>query len=315
MKIIFFGSDDFAMTHLKALCSSEHKVVAVVTQPDKEKGRGLKMVASPIKECSSVKNIPVLQPATLSDQKVIKLLKEYACDLFVVVAYGKILPLEVLSIPYLCAMNVHGSLLPLYRGAAPINWAIINGEEETGVSVIKMNAQMDAGDIFAQAKIKIDLKDTAVTLRSKMADLGAGLLLKTIGLLEKNTYTLAGQDKHKVTYAPKLTKELGVIDWSKDARFIHNLVRGLVPWPGAYTYYNGKILKFLETEVVTANNGPMKPGQLIYIDKDGFVIRAGHNALLIRRVHLESSREMDAKSFIAGQRLKEGIQFGNVYFA
>ena len=309
MKIIFFGSDDFALTHLEKLGASEHEVVACVTQPDKAQGRGLRILASPIKEYAFKNKVPILQPGDLKEQGFTEQLKSYQCDLFVVVAYGKILPQEILALPYLCAMNVHGSLLPQYRGAAPINWAIINGDEETGVSVIKMNSQMDAGDIFAQAKVRIDPHDSAVTLRLKMAPLGAELLLKTINSLEKNAYTLAGQDNHKVTSAPKLTKQLGLIDWNKDAQSIHNLVLGLLPWPAAYTLFAGKMLKILETEVTAGDAGKFQPGQIAKIEKGGFIVTTGRNALLVRKVHPDSSQAMDAKSFISGQRLPVGFQF------
>ena len=309
MKIIFFGSDDFALTNLEKLGTSGHAIVACVTQPDKAQGRGLKVLASPIKEFAVKRNIPVHQPADLNEQRFKEQLRSYHCDLFVVVAYGKILPLEVLSIPYLCAMNVHGSLLPKYRGAAPIHWAIINGDTETGISIIKMNAQMDAGDIFAQTKIKIDPQETAGGLRLKMAALGADLLVKTINSLEKNAYTLAAQDNTKATFAPKLTKELGLLNWTKDAASLANLIRGLLPKPAAYTYYIGKMLKVLEAEVLDSNAGKARPGEVIGIEKNSFIVQTGRGLLKILKVHLESSREMDAASFISGQRLKVGFRF------
>ncbi len=309
MKIIFFGSDDFALINLEALVRSEHQVVACVTQPDKAKGRGLKVSFSPIKECALKNQLPIFQPLQLKDQSFIEQLKSYQSDLFVVVAYGKILPIEVLSVPYLCCMNVHGSLLPKYRGAAPINWALINAEEETGISIIKMNTAMDGGDLFAQAKIRIGPDENAGSLRRKMADLGADLLLKTINSLEKNAYTLAAQDSSKVTFAPKLTKGLGWIDWSKDARVIHNLVRGLSPKPGAYTFYEGKQLKILETTVTSIATPQKQKGGIIALQKEGFVVVTDDYGLLVRQVHLESAQVMDAESFISGHQLAVGFQF------
>ena len=309
MKIIFFGSDDFALVNLEKLVQSEHKVAACVTRTDKPKGRGLRTDFSAIKQYALSREIEVFQPARLEDHSLIEQLKSFQSDLFVVVAYGKILPREILVIPYLCCLNVHGSLLPKYRGAAPINWAIINGENETGVSIIKMNAQMDAGDIFAQAKIKIDPDDTAISLRSKMAKLGADLLLKTIDSLEKNAYTLAGQDNSKVTVAPKLTKESGLIQWNKPAQTIHDLVRGLLPWPAAYTHYQGKRLKILQTEIVSADTMPKQPGEVLEINSRGFVVAAADGGLLVRQVHLESVKAMDAKSFVLGHKLQTGSRF------
>ena len=309
MKIIFFGSDDFALVNLERLGQSEHQVVACVTQTDKPKGRGLRTDFSSIKQYALSREIEVFQPARLKDHSLIKQFKNFQSDLFVVVAYGKILPREVLAIPYLCCMNVHGSLLPEYRGAAPINWAIINGENETGVSIIKMNAQMDAGDIFAQAKIRIDPDDTAISLRFKMARLGADLLLKTIDSLEKNAYTLAGQDSSKVSYAPKLTKESGLIQWNKPAQAIHDLVRGLLPWPAAYTHYQGKRLKILQTEIVSADTTQKQSGEILEINSQGFVVAAADGGLLVRRVHLESAKAMDAKDFVLGHQLHSGVRF------
>lgn len=307
MKIIFFGSDDFALIHLEKLVQSEHQVVACVTQMDKPKGRGLRTEVSSIKQYALSREIEVFQPTHLKDEQLIKPLKSFQSDLFVVVAYGKILPLEILSIPYLCCMNVHASLLPQYRGAAPINWAIINGESEAGVSIIKMNSQMDAGDIFSQAEIKIEPEDTAVTLRSKMAKLGRGLLLKTIDSLEKNDYTLTAQDNLKASTAPKLTKELGLIQWNKPARSIHNLVRGLLPWPAAYTHFQGKLLKILQTEIISAVANSKQPGEILEINPQGFVVAASDGGLLIRQVHLESGKAMDAKSFALGHKLQARV--------
>ena len=311
MKIIFFGSDDFALVNLEALVKSEHSVVACVTQPDKPRGRGMKMLTSPIKECAQKYKISVLQPERLKDPQLIEQLKFFLSDLFIVVAYGRILPIEVLSIPYLCCMNVHCSLLPKYRGAAPINWAILNGETETGVSIIKMNTSMDAGDIFSQTKMKIAPEDTSMTLRAKMAQAGSSLLLKTIDSLEKNAYSLAGQDHSKATLAPKLTKELGLIQWNKKAETIHNLVRGLLPWPTAYTHCQGKLLKILQTQILPAKTNHKQPGEVVAIQPEGFVVATQDQELLIRQVHPESAKAMDAKSFIAGHKLKVGDRLGS----
>ncbi len=313
MKIIFFGSDDFAKVSLEALKASEHDVVACVTQPDKPKGRGMALTMPPIKEFAGRHDIPVFQPTNLKEVHVIESLKEFQSDLFVVIAYGRILPIEVLSIPYLCCMNVHGSLLPKYRGAAPINWAIINGDRETGVSIIKMNTHMDAGDIFAQTKIKIDPSDTAVSLRARMADLGARLLLKTIDSLEKNAYTLTVQDSAQVSLAPKLTKELGMIVWNKKAEDIHNLIRGLLPWPSAYTRYKGKMLKILEAEVLDADVSlkNFEPGEISSVDKAGFTVACADKGLLIKKVQPEAGKVMTVKDFLAGHKLKSGERLDN----
>ena len=310
MKIVFFGSDDFAAKNLEKLIQVGHEVVACVTQPDRAKGRGLKMEASSIKIKAQQAGIPVLQPTDLKDAALRDQLKMYNSDLFVVIAYGRILPSAILEIPRLCAINVHSSLLPKYRGAAPVNWAIIHGEKETGVSIIKISEILDAGDIFSQVKMKIDPEDTAVTLKAKIAQEGAECLCKTIDALEAGTQSLKTQDDAKATYAPKLTKEIGRISWEKTAEEIHNLVRGLLPWPSAYTYYKGKLLKVLEASVFPGPVLGYQPGELVEIVEDGLVVATEADLLLIKKVHLESSKAMDAKSFSVGHEIQPGDKFG-----
>ncbi len=310
MKIIFFGSDDFAVAHLEQLIRSQHELLACVTRPDRAQGRGLKLAASPVKEWAVENHIPVLEPVNLKDMEFVKTLRTFNCDLFIVIAFGKILPADLLFLPYLCSMNVHASLLPSYRGAAPINWAVIKGEKDTGVSIIKMSAELDAGDIFDQLKITIEEGDDAIRLKKKMGQLSPPFLLKTITAMELNKYTLTLQDKSLVTYAPKLTKELGEISWRRPAGEIQNLIRGLVPWPTAYTHYQGKILKILETSVFEQSSDSYQPGQIIEIKKDGFVVAAEQGALLVKKIHRESSKPMDAASFLAGHQLKVGDQLG-----
>ena len=309
MKIIFFGSDDFAAIHLEALFDSKHKVLSCVTQPDKAKGRGMEISASPVKEAALRKGICVFQPMDLKEQNFLKELRALNADLFVVIAYGRFLPTEVLAMPRTFAINVHSSLLPQYRGAAPINWAIINGERETGISIIRITPKIDAGDILAQRKMKILNSDTAVSLRARMKAIGQKLLLKTIDSIEKGTYTFTVQDDRAATLAPKLTKELGQIQWSKPARSISNLARGILPWPGAYTYYQGKLLKILETELVPKSFRSYSPGEVAKVDKKGFTVATADQGLLVKSVHLEASTPMSAYQFMVGHRLEPGFKF------
>ena len=309
MNIIFFGSDDFAAVHLEALFGSEHKVCACVTQPDKARGRGMEVSASPVKETALRKGVPVFQPSDLKEQNFLKGLRVLEPDLFVVIAYGRLLPAEVLAIPRTFAVNVHSSLLPQYRGAAPINWAVINGERETGISIMRVAAKMDAGDIVTQKRLKILKADTAASVRARMMETGPELLLKTIDSLEKGTYTFTVQDDQKATPAPKLTKELGHIQWGKPARAVNNLARGLLPWPTAYTYYQGKLLKILETEVVPGNFLAYSPGEVATVDKKGFTVATADQGLLVKAVHLEASRPMSAYQFMMGHRLGVGFRF------
>jgi|CXWL01.1.fsa_nt_gi methionyl-tRNA formyltransferase len=303
MRIIFFGSDDFAAIHLKKLLESSHEIVACVTQPDRPKGRGMKIVESPIKEIAVARKIPLLQPETLKSAALILELQAFDADVFVVVAYGKILPENVLSIPGIFCVNVHGSLLPKYRGAAPINWAIINGDDHTGVTVMKMSSILDAGEIILQAKLAIAPDDTVVSLRLRMAQLGAVTLLEALDKINAKSHVLMRQDLAKVSYASKLTKELGHVDWKDSAVRIWNLVRGLQPWPGVSSSYHGKKFKILSAQVIDFESLLDSSGTVIAVKKEGIVVSTGNQLLLITRVQPESGKPMDARSFAAGQKL------------
>ncbi len=308
MKIIFFGSDDFAAENLRQLLEQGFCVVACVTQPDRPSGRGLQVVASPIKQIAQEKRISVFQPEDLRDVKFLDGLKNLAADLFVVIAYGKILPSSVLKIPKIFCINVHGSLLPKYRGAAPINWAIINGEKETGFSLIKMSPQMDAGEIIVQQKMPILSDETAQSLRVRMAKESGACLCQTIRKIALGKFVLTAQDPKEVTVAPKLTKLLGCIDWHKSAEQIHNLVRGLLPWPGAFVSYQGKAVKILKTAVVL-QEFLQTPGTILAITKEGVSVATGKDVLLLKEVHPQSAKPMSAHAFAVGQRLKVAAVF------
>lgn len=310
MNLVFFGSDDFAATNLEGLLQSRHKVLACVTQPDKARGRHLKLTPSPVKAAALKKDIEVLQPEDLCDEDFVQKVRAKNADIFVVIAYGRLLPSLVLGLPKQFCLNMHASLLPKYRGAAPINWAIINGEKDTGVSAIRMTKTMDAGDVIFQEKIALDLKDTAVTLRAKLADLSTLLLLRTLEAAGAGNISFQKQDEKKVTQAPKLTKDLGLIRWDKSAREIHNLVRGLLPWPCAYTHFGGKILKILETDVWEGQGKDHQPGELIAASRDVISVATGQDALIIRTVRPQDSKSMTAAAFLAGHPLPEGFRFG-----
>lgn len=309
MKIIFFGSDDLAKECLQALIRAGHNILACVTQPDKPKGRNLQVTYPFTKELALKNSVEVLQPVDLNDKNFLSHLKSSGADLFVVIAYGRILTDTVLSIPRIFSINLHASLLPKYRGAAPINWAIMNGEKETGISIIKISAKLDEGDVLAQKNILITNEDDAVSLKEKMKEEGPRLLLDTISSLQNDEFCLVKQEHAKSSAAPKLSKEMGRINWKKDAIIIHNSVRGLVPWPTAYTQFDGKMLKVLQTKVIELDQLEGSPGEVVAVLKDGFVVRCGHGALLVKKVHLESSRLMDAKSFIVGHKISIGFKF------
>jgi methionyl-tRNA formyltransferase len=303
MRIIFFGSDDFAAIHLNQLLESSHAIVAVVTQPDRPKGRGMKVVESPIKTIALSRKIPLLQPETLKDTQIKETLKAFYADLFVVVAYGKILPEDVLGIPKIFCVNVHGSLLPKYRGAAPINWAVINGDDHTGVTVMKMSPILDAGEIILQSKMAIAREDTVIGLRLRMAQMGAVTLMEALDKIENKTYKLIRQDLSKVSYASKLNKELGHVDWKDSAIKIENLVRGLQPWPGVMSSYQGKKFKILSAQVAPEESSMAAPGTIIALKKEGILVSTGKEPLLIRQVQPESGKPMEARSFASGQKI------------
>ena len=310
MRIIFFGSDDFAAVHLENLLACGHDVLCCVTGPDKPQGRGMKLSASPIKQIALERQIPCLQPLSLKDRGIIDSLKSYKADIFVVVAYGRLLTQEVLDIPKMLCMNVHGSLLPKYRGAAPVNWAILNGEKETAVTIQKMALSLDSGDIIAQEIMSIDDEENADQLRKRMAQTGAKLLVKVLDKRPLGQFSLFPQDETLVTWAPKLTKEMGRIDWKSPAQSIINQVRGLQPWPGAYTFYNGKMLKIIRMKISTEDTAKFSPGQVINVSKDGFHVACLTQAVLVKEVQPEAGKVMPAASFAAGYKIGQDSSLG-----
>lgn len=313
MNIVFFGTSEFAIPALQSLMGSGHKVLAVVTQPDKKRGRNLKLSPPPAKVLALARDIPLFQPKDASGAESVSYLKKLNADLFVVISFGQILKREILSIPKLYAVNVHGSLLPKYRGAAPTNWAIINGDAKSGITIIRMNEKMDEGDIILKREVAIGLEDTNITLNEKLSEVGAKALIETIGLIEdKKEIKFEKQDSAKVTYAPKLKKEDGLIDWNEPAAVIHNKVRGFLPWPGAYTYYNGKILKILKTEKIDMAKDDFGIGEVADIIKErGIVVRTGSGNIMIKYLQLEGKKEMDADAFVRGHKITRGYRFNN----
>jgi len=307
-RIIFMGTPDFAVPSLKALLDRGEKVMAVVTQPDRPKGRGRKLTPPPVKEVAEAAGIPVLQPTKIKTPEFRAELKAFEPDLIVVAAYGRILPASILFLPPLGSINVHGSLLPKYRGAAPVQWAIINCEHETGITIMRMDEGLDTGDILLPGKIDIDRDDTAGTLAVKMADLGGRLLVEALDLLREDRLPPIKQDDHRATLAPPLTKEDGRIDWIRPATAISCLIRGTDPWPTAYTGLEDKTIR-LFAPVVIHEPATEEPGTLLRADADGLLIATGDGKLLVREVQLEGSRRMGAASFLNGHPLTVGMRF------
>ncbi len=299
MKIIFFGTPDFAVPVLEKIHKSKHELKAVVTAPDKERGRGRKVSATPVKEFALKNDVPVLQPDKLKSPEFIDELKILEADIFVVVAF-RILPEEVFTIPKLGSFNLHGSLLPKYRGAAPIQWSLINGETETGLTTFFLKRRVDTGNIILQEKIKIDEEDNFGTLHDKMSEAGAYLVIKTLNLIEEGKVVTFEQDQTVVSPAPKITNETREIDWRKTAEEIHNLIRGLSPYPTAFFVNDGKSYKVYSSKIIKDKDSVS--GE-IQQDRDELVVGCGDDALQILEIQPEGKRRMNTKDFLRGNKI------------
>ncbi len=305
MRVVFMGSPDFSVPALERI-ASEHEVVTVVTQKDKPKGRGQEVSYTPVKESALKLNIPVLQPDKVKEDSFVEELRALNPDVIVVIAFGQILSKEILDMPKYGCVNVHASLLPKYRGAAPIQWAVIDGEEKSGVCTMKMDEGLDTGDIIDVEEVELDSKETGGSLFDKLATLGGELILKTLQNLEFGNAKFIKQDDSKSTYAKKMTKDLGHIDFTKDAESIERLIRGLNPWPSAFTYLDGKVMKIWDADVVDEGG---EPGTVISEDKDSFTIAAGKQALKVNELQLEGKKRMKASDFLNGRSI-EGSKLG-----
>ncbi len=311
MKIVFMGTPDFAVPSLEMLVNEGYEVVAAVTQPDKPKGRGNKLTAPPVKEFAIKNGIQVLQPAKIKTSEFVEQMRELRPDLLITAAYGKILSKELLEVPVLGCINVHGSLLPEYRGAAPINWAVINGEEKTGITTMFTDVGLDTGDMLLKSELAIGPDMTVGELHDKMAVLGAQVLRDTLSELKKGTLKRIPQDDSVSTYAPMMNKELGLIDWSKKASEIHNLVRGTDPWPGAYTLLEGNRMRVWKT-VLTKESADscQENGRILKVDDQGILVKCSDENLLLLEVQFDSSRRMSVKEYIRGHEIKTGETLG-----
>ena len=312
MRIVFMGTSQFAAPTLKAIIDSNIELLCAITQPDRPSGRKLKTVPSPVKKVALQNNAPLHQPERIRKREFIQeVLKPLSPDLIVVVAFGQILPEAILSLPPLGCVNLHPSLLPKYRGAAPIQRAIMNGEEETGVTVMFMDEGEDTGDVILQEKAEIGISDTAELLSQRLAELGAQLVSKALKIAESGPLPRQFQDNSKASYAPRLSREDGLIDWKKSAFEIHNLIRGTVPWPGAYTTFGEAArLKIWESRLLESPQPSAPAGTIIDILSDkGVVVAAGDTGLLITTVQPANKPKMAASAFVNGYRLKPGDSF------
>ena len=310
MRIVFMGTPEFAVPSLAALLRSDHTVVGVDTQPDRPKGRGQELAESPVKQLATRHKIPILQPLKMKDPGLLDSLSSWKPDLIVVAAFGRILPKVILDLPPRHCINVHASLLPKYRGAGPIQWAIIRGERETGITTMLMDEGMDTGAILLQEKIPIAPDDTAGTLSSKLADIGGRLLLDTLTRLQDGTLTPQPQDSSRATMALLLKKEDGLLDWTLPAVDLANRVRGLSPWPGAYTYLGEDRWVILKAEVLDRSAAVVPPGTIVDATKEGLAVATGGGLLRIMEFQPANSRRMSAAQYLAGHTLTPGLRLG-----
>jgi len=305
MDIVFMGTPDFAVKSLEKIIE-EHNVLAIVTQPDKPKGRGKKMLSSPVKEKAIELSIPVLQPENTKDVEFSKILAGFKADIFVVAAYGQILTEEVLNMSRYGAINVHGSLLPKYRGAGPIQWSIINGEKTTGITIMQMAKGLDSGDMLCKEEVEITLKDTYGTLNEKLAYVGGSLLIRALKDIENGVVVKIPQDHEASTYAPMIKKETELIDWSKTSWEISCLVRGLDPQPGAYTLYKDEILKVWQVEILNNVFSDKKCGEILEKTKKGFVVKTGDTSILVEVIQAKGGKKMPTDAYMRGHEIELG---------
>ena len=307
-RIIFMGTPDFACPTLQFLIDRGENLVAVVTQPDRPKGRGQKFMPPPVKELAEKNSIPVYQPPKVRDPNFVEIIRGLKPDVIVVVAFGQILPKSLLDIPSHGCINVHASLLPRYRGAAPLNWCIINGESETGVTTMLMDVGLDTGDMLLTQKTLLDENEDIASLHDRMATMGAGLLAETLDRLKTGDLVPLAQNNSDSCYAPMLKKEDGIINWYADARTIHNQVRGLAVWPGSCTTIDGQVLKIFRTRV---GEGSGEPGTVLQAAKGNFEVACQSGSIFLHEVQLAGKKRLDCTSFLAGYPVCEGTMLGN----
>ena len=308
MKVVFMGTPDFSVGALEAIIRAGHQVVAVVTQPDKPKGRGKEMQMTPVKKCALKYDIPVFQPVKIKTPEAVEMLRAYDADIFVVAAFGQFLSEEILQMPRYGCINIHASLLPKYRGAGPIQWVILNGEKETGITIMQMDKGIDTGDMLLQSVVPIDEKETGDSLHDKLADEGAKLIVEAMQKIEAGDITPVKQNDADSCYAKMLQKSMGKIDWNKEAEQIERMVRGLNSWPSAYTSYHGKVLKIWASDVSEKKPAVENavPGMVTAVEKDAVYVQTGEKMLKITEVQLEGKKRMQVKEFLLGCQMKAG---------
>ena len=306
------GTPDFSVGALEALIKAGHQITAVVTQPDKPKGRGKELQMSPVKQCALKYDIPVFQPVKIKAQEEVSILRNFEADIFIVAAFGQILSEEILKMPRFGCINIHASLLPKYRGAGPIQRVILEGEKETGITIMQMDKGIDTGDILLQSAFPIDPKETGDSLHDKLAEEGARLIVETLEKIEAGEITPRKQKEEEASYAGMLQKSMGRIDWNKDAAQIERMVRGLNSWPSAYTTYRGKTLKIWDSDISENETASEEvvPGMVTAVKKDAIYVRTGEKELRITELQLEGKKRMAVKDFLLGYQIKAGEMLG-----
>ncbi len=323
MRIVFMGTPDFAVPTLEALLAAGHEIALVVTQPDRPKGRHGTPAASPVKEAACAHGIAVYQPTRIRDPECVEYIKQHDADIIVVAAYGQILPEEILTAPRYGCVNVHASLLPKYRGAAPIQWAVINGEKVTGVTTMRMDAGLDTGDIIFAEEVTLDSDETGGSLFEKLSEVGARLCVKTLAAIADGSATYTPQDPAQATKTKTIKKEMGRLDWTKPAVELERLIRGLDPWPGTYTKWNGKTLKIHKAAVrenggtvasdeddPTAGTDKSQPGTVVGVTRDSIAVQTGDGLLVLKEVQPEGKKSMSCDAFLRGYSIKTGDVLG-----
>ena len=310
MKLIFMGTPDFSVGTLEALIAAGHEITLVVSQPDKPKGRGHELAPTPVKETALKHGLKVFQPKRLRDPETVKTLEETPADAIVVIAFGQIVPASILHMKKYGCINVHGSLLPKYRGAAPIQWAVIDGERESGVTIMQMDEGLDTGDMLLKGSVVLDEKETSGSLFNKLSALGASLCVEALEKLEKGELTPEKQGESPTEYTRMLTKEMGELDFSRDAVTLERLIRGFNPWPSAYTRLGDKTLKIWAADVCEKQDPKKQPGTVTEVAKQDFTVACGEGALKITELQLQGKKRMDAAAFLRGYHLEAGMKLG-----
>lgn len=314
MKIVYMGTPDFSVGALEALLKAGHEVMAVVTQPDKQKGRDRKVQFPPVKECALRHSLPVFQPVKIKAPEAVEQLRSYEADIFVVAAFGQILSKEILEMPKYGCINIHASLLPKYRGAAPIQYAILNGDEVTGVTIMQMNEGLDTGDILSRKVVPVEKTDTGESLFDKLSVAGAELLIETLPRIEAGDIVPEKQEEAQASHVKMLTKEMGRIDWKKEAVTLERLVRGMNSWPSAYCGFHGKTMKIWQAEVSerqTEEPENAASGEILSVTKDSIRVQTGKDVLVLKEIQLEGKKRMSVHDFLLGYSVRAGEVFSS----